>query len=93
MDIPISAMIRRDVKKDLTNLGTAIDQLLSDNESLHQQLRNYNKDAEIQSKDEELRSVYDHALCIMSDKEVEDRRRSWIVIGSLAIIRATLSMI
>lgn len=73
MDIPIIAMIRRDAKKDLENLGMAIDQLLADNESLRTRVQEFNKDDEIQSKDAELRSVWDRALCVMSEKEVEAR--------------------
>lgn len=74
MDIPIAALIHRDIKKDFKNLGIAIDQILSDNESLKSRVCEFNKDNEIKAKDAELQSVYDHALCVMSDKESNARR-------------------
>lgn len=74
MGIPITAMIRRDAQKDLRNLGTAIEQLLADNEALRATVREFNKDSEIQAKDEELKSVWDRALCVMSDEENRAKR-------------------
>lgn len=64
----------KNIQKSVESIKQSVEYLVRDNNALRSQIKKFNKDAEIQAKDKELKSVRDHALCVMSDKESKARR-------------------
>lgn len=64
----------RNIQQSVETIKQSVDHLIRDNKVLRLQIKEFNKDAEIQAKDKELKSVWDRALCVMSDKESKARR-------------------
>lgn len=81
LNTPFLATMQRDIKKDLINLESAVDQLLAENQSLREKVQNFRKDDAIQAAENELDSVRSRALCIMSERELsadrDFRSRHW----------------
>lgn len=64
----------KNIQQSVESIKQSVNYLVRDNKALRSQIKEFNKDAEIQAKDKELKSVRDHALCVMSDKESKARR-------------------
>lgn len=65
----------KNIQQSVETIKQSVDYLIRDNKALRLQIKEFNKDTEIQAKDKELKSVWDHALCVMSDKESKTRRK------------------
>lgn len=75
------------VKEHLEQIQMLYDYQTSRADRLQETLENYNKDEEIEKCNEQIRSLHEHALVILSDKELADAvafiERHWKDTGCL----------
>lgn len=59
------------IRQKLESIKKSVDSLVLDNKALRSQIKGFNKDVAIKAKDDEIRSIYQRSIAVLSPVEYE----------------------